>query len=401
MITSRVPSNFLASRVAVDIVQKQKELATVQEQISTGKRVNRPSDEPAYSARLVGIREATSQLDQFNRNASAAEAQLVIEESALTGVSNSLNRIRELALSANSGAVDDYSRAAVNAEVKLRLDELYDFGNARDSFGNFLFGGSNTESPPFAKQDPVIYAGGDDTYNLAVSTSRTIQTADSGKDVFMRLRDGNGSFTTKIDTSNTGTGLIDQGLITDPTAFQAAEYRIDFTSASTYDIYNDDTGTLVSSANAYTESAPISFDGMQTSISGTPAAGDVFRVSPSTNQDIFSTVSKFIDALGRSPSNASESARMRQDINETLGNLDTALDHINTIRASVGTRLNTVDTVREENSNIKLQLERILADVEDIDIAEAVTNLQQSANSLELLQKSYTRVEGLSLFNYM
>lgn len=401
MISSRTPSNFLSSRVAVDIVQKQNELAKVQEQISSGKRINRPSDEPAYAARLLGMRQATSQLDQFNRNASAAESQLVLEETALTGVSNSLNRIKELALSANNGAVDDYTRAAVNAEVKLRLDELYDFGNSRDSFGNFLFGGSNTTSPPFAKQDPVIYSGGDDTYDLAVSTGRNIQTADSGKDVFMRLRDGNGDFAVAAEAANTGTGIIYRGQVTDPAAFDASPFRISFTSESTYDVYDDNTGAQISSANTYTESSSININGMQTSISGKPVAGDTFNLSPSANQDIFSTVSKFVDALERSPNSAAGSARMTQDINETLDSLDTALDHINTVRASVGTRLNTLDTVRDENSNIKLQLERILADVEDIDIAEAVTNLQASANSLEMLQKSYSRIEGLSLFNYM
>jgi flagellar hook-associated protein 3 FlgL len=401
MITSRIPSNFLASQVAIDIVQKQTDLARVQEQISTGKRVNRPSDEPAYSARILGLNEATSQLDQFNRNAASAEAQLILEETALSGVSNTLNRIRELALSANSGIVDDNSRATVNAEIKLRLDELYGFGNASDSFGNYLFGGSNAETQPFTKQNPVIYSGGDDTYDLSVGTGRKIQTTDSGKDVFMRLRDGNGSFTASPDTANTGTGIIYQGQVTDPSVFDATPYRLSFTSDTTFDVFNDDTGAVVSTSNTYSTATPINLNGMQTSISGSPVNGDVFRITPSANQDIFSTVSKFVEALERSPTTASGSARMTQDINDTINNLDTALDHINTVRASVGTRLNTIETVQEENSNIKLQLQRILADVEDIDIAEAVTNLQESANTLEILQKSYSRIEGLSLFNYM
>jgi flagellar hook-associated protein 3 FlgL len=401
MISTRVSSNFLASRVAQDIVQKQQNLANIQEQISSGKQVNRPSDEPAYAARILDMNEATSKLDQYNRNASAAEAQLVLEETALTGVTNSLNRIKELALSANSGAVDDYSRSAVNAEVKLRLDELYEFGNSRDSFGNYLFGGSNSQTPPFAKQSPVIYTGGDETYDLAVSNGRKVQTTDSGKDVFMRIRNGNGNFAVSSDIGNTGTGIIHQGKVSDHTVFDTIPYRIEFTTQSTYDVYNDSTGTLLSSSNAYEESAPITINGMQTSISGSPTTGDVFNLSPSANQDIFSTVSKFVTALERSPTSVSESARMTQDINETLNSLDAALDHINTIRASVGTRLNSLDTIKDENSNIKLQLQRILSDVEDIDIAEAVTNLQQSANSLEILQKSYSRIEGLSLFNYM
>ena len=90
MISSRIPSNYLISQIATDIVQKQSDLAQIQEQISSGKKVNRPSDEPAYSARILSMREATEKLEQFDRNSSAAEAQLSLEEGALDGVVNNI-----------------------------------------------------------------------------------------------------------------------------------------------------------------------------------------------------------------------------------------------------------------------------------------------------------------------
>ena len=401
MISSRIPSNYLISQIATDIVQKQSDLAQIQEQISSGKKVNRPSDEPAYSARILSMREATEKLEQFDRNSSAAEAQLSLEEGALDGVVNNINRIRELALSVNSGVVDDVTRQAVNAEVKLQLDELYTLANSRDSFGNFLFGGSNNQTGPFAKGDPVVYNGKDDSTDLTIGLGRKVKTGDSGIDVFMRIRNGNGTFSTAPDAANTGSGVISQGAITDHSQFDGSTYRLQFTSATTYDILNDTTGGTVSTGNTLSAGDPIEFNGMRTTINGSPASGDSFVMEPSQYQDLFSTVSRFVNAIDQNPTTAAESAKLTQAVNDTIVNLDVSLDHINTVRAGVGARLNSIDSSREQNSNVQLQIERILSDVEDIDIAEAVTNLQTQANTLEILQKSFSRIEGLSLFNFM
>ncbi|MFK8077123.1 MAG: flagellar hook-associated protein FlgL [Granulosicoccus sp.] len=401
MISSRLPSNYIVSQIASDIVSKQYELAQVQEQISSGKKVNRPSDEPAYSARILSMREATSKLEQYDRNSSAAESQLSLEEGALDGVVNNINRIRELALTANNGIVNETTRQAIHAEVKLQLDELYTLANSRDSFNNFIFGGNNNQSTPFSKGEPVVYSGSDDASEMPIGLGRKVKTGDSGLDVFMRIRNGNGTFVTSLNPANTGSGTISQGSVTDTTAYDRDTYRVQFTSSTTYDVINDTTGATVSTSNTHTDTGPIEFNGIRTVISGVPEPGDSFTIEPSKNQDLFSTVSKFISALDQTPTTSSDTAKYTQAVNDAILNLDTGLDHINNIRSGVGARLNSIDSSREQNSNVQLQIERVLTDVEDIDIAEAVTNLQTQANSLEILQKSFSRIEGLSLFNYM
>lgn len=401
MISSRIPSNLLTARMAIDIVRGQNDLAQIQEQISTGKRVNRPSDSPAQAAHIISMQEASSKLEQYNRNASAAEAQLSLEESALTNTTNSLMRIRELALSANNGIASDQTRQAINAEIKLRLDEIYGLANSADSFGNFLFGGTNAQIKPFTQGNPVNYAGSDDSPMVPVASGRKINTGNSGADVFMRVRAGNGDFNVVSESTNTGTGLISFGSVTDNSLFSAHSYEIRFTSTSNYDIVNTTTGTTEQSGVPYENGGKIEISGMTTSISGSPESGDTFLIEPSKNQDIFSIVSSFIEALERSPSTASEKARMQQDVNTAVTNIDQAMDHINNIRASVGARLSIIDTSRDENAGVKLQIERTRTDVEEIDIAEAITNLQTQANSLEILQKTFTRIEGLTLFNHM
>lgn len=400
MIDTRMSSNILASRIATDLAQKQSDLARAQLQISTGKRVNTPSDDPARSAHIVRMQEAESQLEQFQRNASLAESQLSLEEAALSGTTNTLMRIRELALSANSGAVDDKTRSAHNAEVKLRLDELYDMANAKDSLGNYLFSGSNTQTEPFTREQGVSYNGSDDSQLTSIGLGRKIQTGDSGMDAFMRVRNGNGTFQVQLDPANTGTGNISAGSVVDKGAYEPLSHDIVFTSATTYDIIDTATNATLQSG-PYESGTAIEFNGVKTSITGEPAVGDTFHVSPSSNQDIFTTVAKFVDALNSSPSTPDEKARMQQDINNLIGNLDQSLDHINSVRAEVGTRLSNIDSSREENADVKLQIERTRAEVEDIDIAEAITNLQTQLTSLQVLQQTFSRVESMSLFNYM
>lgn len=401
MINTRVPSNLTVSRVANDIVQQQNSLANVQEQISTGKKVNRPSDAPAAAAHLLTMKETASRLDQYTKNSSIAESQLSLEEGALAGTTTALNRIRDLALRANSGLSNDGFRQETNAEVKLKLEELFSLANSRDSFGNYLFSGSNINQQPFKPGNPVSYSGSDETTKMEISLGRTIDTGDSGIDVFMRIRAGNGDFQVSADASNTGTGTIKQGSVTDATLFQGGEFEISFTSPTSYDIIDLSTGATVRAGETFEDRGKIEIDGMMTSIYGQPQTGDKYRIQPSSNQDIFTSITKLITALDESPQNPSDEARMRANIDTAMGDIDNALDHINTMRARVGTRLSSIDSSRDENESVALQIERTKRDVEDVDIADAVTRLQMQANSLEILQKTFTRIEGLSLFNYM
>lgn len=401
MINTRVPSSLLVSRIATDIVQKQNDLAAVQEQISSGKKINRPSDAPAEAAHLQIMNETISRLDQYTRNSSIAESQLALEEGAIAGSTNALNRIRELAVRANGGLSSSDFRNEIKVEVNLRLEELYSFANSRDSFGNFLFSGNNNQQEPFQSSTPVSYSGSDDARRMDIALGRSISTGDSGSDVFMRIRNGNGDFSATGLSTNTGTGMISQGAVNDSSQFIGGEYEIRFTSPTSFDVIDPAIGIAVQSGQTFESGGKIEVEGMMTRITGEPVAGDTFKLAPSKYQDVFESVSKLVDALGSTPQNPGEDAQMRAAIGTSIDDIDNALDHLNTVRSAVGTRLSSIDSGREENENVSLQIEKTKRGVEDVDIADAITRLQQQANSLEILQKSFTRIEGLSLFNFM
>ncbi len=383
------------------MMQRQVDISKSQEQIASGKRVNRPSDDPAVAGQLLGIEEASDQLEQFNRNSIAAESRLAMEETSIAAVSDTLMRLRELALTANSGPVDDATRSAIAAELVQRTDELYDIANSRDANGDYLFSGSNSNIQPFHRQVPVQYAGSDDSNRLPIGLGRQIQLGDSGADVFQRVRNGNGTFQTSLSLSNTGTAIISEGGVTDLSALSNANYEIRFTSPTTFDITNTDTAVVIQSGSSYESGNAIEFEGLSINITGSVNSGDAYVIRPSENQDIFSMVNDFTLAMKNTPVSATDKAKQQQDVNTILGNFDQALSHLNNKRSLVGARLNTLDSAKNENEAVNLQLNRTQAELEDADITETIIQLQTNINSLETLQKTFTRIENMSLFKFI
>jgi len=154
-------------------------------------------------------------------------------------------------------------------------------------------------------------------------------------------------------------------------------------------------------APAFSSGASIAFAGLQVAISGTPAAGDSFTVTPSTNQDIFTTTQNLIDALETDVDNAADRAAFHNSINRVLSNLDQGFNKVNTIRAEVGSRLNLIESQLNLNESALLQAQTTLSSIEDLDFAEAVSRLELQSVSLQAAQQSFLRIQGLSLFNFL
>ena len=397
----RISTSQIAKSMTAQMMQRQIDITKSQEEVASGKRVNRPSDDPAVAGQLLGMQEATNTLEQYNRNSIAAESRLAMEETAIASAADTLMRLRDLALSANNGAVDSATRTAIGAELIQRTDELYDIANSRDANGDYLFSGSKSTSKPFDRQVPVQYNGSDDNNRITIGLGREIQLGDSGADVFQRVRNGNGTFITSLEPSNTGSAIISAGEITDLNAYTDSQYRISFTSPTTFDITNTDTGLAVQTGVTYESGNAIEFDGLSIDITGSANTGDAYVIRPSDNQDIFSMVNDFSLAMNNNPISTADKAQQQQNVNSILSNLDRALSHLNDKRSLVGARLNTIDTAREENDAVNLQLNRTIADVEDADITNTIIQLQSNINSLEALQNSYSRVQSMSLFNFI
>ncbi len=399
----RISTEAFFRQFTQSLQNQQTSVAKLQEQISYGRKIITPADDPVGAARTVNISQTIGRIEQFIRNGSYAEQRLGVEETTLSSVTNLLQRVRELAVKAsNIGAQSSETFTAVKTELEQNFKELLNLANTRDSTGEYLFSGFQGQTKPFVETPAGVQFNGDQgQLQLQIGTSKNVAVSDSGYELFLNIKNGNGKFFTTSSSTNTGNAVLAPGSVIDNTAFAAEDFTISFTSATTYDVINNTSGATVTSGATYTENAAIIFNGLQVSINGQPQTGDEFYVRASRNQDMFSMLESFISTMGSYPDNTADRAQTQQAMQAALQNIDQALNHIIVSRAEVGARRNSIETSNEENEAVAFELTRNLSEIRDLDYAEAISTLQYQLTSLEAAEKSFAVIQRLSLFDFI
>ncbi|MEM6639226.1 MAG: flagellar hook-associated protein FlgL [Pseudomonadota bacterium] len=390
------PLFFRQSTSQLNLLQRQ--LTDTQLQISTGRRILNPADDPVASAQIGSIVAALEENEQFNRNAVLAEGRLSVQETTLTDVQNALFRLRDLALQANNDTQTNESRRFIAVEAEEILQQLVELGNRRDGQGNYVFAGYRARTEPFARSnDQVTYNGDNGVRQIQIGPSRFIRDGDSGQDVFMSIPNGNGEFQTNAGAANMGTGVIGAGSLVGLSRWNGESYDVRFTATDTFEVV-DGSGTIVSTGT-FEPGDTIDLPNATVRIDGQPEAGDVFSLTPATSQDLFATAQGLIDAVRNETPGAEGGAQLNNALNNVLTDLDQGIGRVLDVRASVGSRLQVIDTQRETNADFELTLQTTRSELQDVDFAEAVSNLNQQLTSLQAAQQSFARIQGLSLFN--
>jgi flagellar hook-associated protein 3 FlgL len=205
-----------------------------------------------------------------------------------------------------------------------------------------------------------------------------------------------------VNMANTGSGAIDIGSVVDRTSWVPDDYTITFTSATTYEITDGATPTPnVVTTGTYAAGSAIQFNGVSVTITGQPAVGDTFNVEQSRSEDIFATIGEVISILRTPAGNATANAKLSSTLSGSLQQLDQATDHLLGVRAQIGVRLSTLDSVDASREAMDIDLASSLSDLRDLDYAQALTKMNQQLVGLQAAQLSYTKISGLSLFNYL
>ncbi|MFZ1318186.1 MAG: flagellar hook-associated protein FlgL [Candidatus Nitrotoga sp.] len=391
--------------------QQQAQLLHTQQQIATQRRILTPADDPIASARALEISQSDASNSQYATNRNVVQHSASLSESVLQSVTNLLQDVRTIAVNAGSGALTNSDKQTFATDLSGRLEELVTLANSTDGVGNYLFSGFQGRTQPFASTSAgVQYQTDDGQRMIQVSGSRQLAASDSGADIFMRVKDGNGTFNVEAAAANTGSGIVSLGATTNPALLTGNNYQVTFSvvaGVTTYGVTNITPGALVpvpiAAGTPYVSGQVISFDGLQFDITGAPASGDVFTVAPSTNESIFKTISNLITAL-RTPNSlggAVAAAQFTNSRNQALNSLDRGIDNVLTVRASLGTRLSELEALQSTGESIGEQYKQTLSQLQDLDFNKAISDLTQQKISLEAAQKSFLAVSELSLFNYM
>jgi flagellar hook-associated protein 3 FlgL len=368
-----------------------------QQQLSTGLKIQSAADDPTGMAQVNQMNVEISASTQYVTNSNTAQTNLQLEEQALTNATNILQNANTLAVEANNSALSASNRQEIATQLQQDLQSLISIANSTDGNGNYLFGGYANTNPPFTQAGGVVsYNGTGQVTQVQISSAQSISAGDTGSAAFMNIVNGNGTFTTSAAATNTGTGSIGGGSVTDPSAWVPDTYTISFTDSTNYQVTNSG-GTVVSSGT-YTNGDTISFNGTQVGLNGTPAAGDQFTLAPSGTTSAFSALSNLIATLTSTTLNGGQ---LTTQINSAVQQIQNVTTNFSNVSASVGARLNAITAAQSSATTTQTNLKTTVGTIQNTDYTAATTQLSTEELALQAAQESYASIEKLSLFNYI
>ncbi|MDM0014735.1 flagellar hook-associated protein FlgL [Variovorax sp. J22P168] len=379
------------------ITSRQSQLATLQEQLTAGKKVLRPSDDPTGAAQAE---RAITRMARVATDQRALEVQrnaVATAESTLGAAMTAVQTFRTLAVQAGNTSLTAADRANLAQQMTTLRDQILAYANEKDSNGQPLFGGLGSTAAPFTDT-----AGGvtyDGIAGQPASGTLSVAATLDGHATWMNVPTGNGVFAI---TQATGTAGVysDAGKVTDPSAVTGNDYSIVFgvnAGVTTYSVLDTTSGSTVLSARPYVSGQAIAFDGISLTASGTPADGDALRVKPSTTTSLFGVLDSAIAGIR----DATGSAAVGQAVAQSLAQIDAGISRLQASRGTAGDLLNRVDDISGRQDDRSIQLEADRSRAEDMDMVKGLSDFQNQQTAYTAALGTYAQIQRQSLFNYI
>lgn len=303
----RISTQQIFETGAARLGDLQTALAKTQQQISTGRKMLTPSDDPVAAARALDITQSQSINSQYADNRTQARNSLTVVEGTLDSVTDLLQNVRDALVSAGNTTYTDAQRGFVATDLESRFQALLGLANTRDAQGNYMFSGFQTATKPFVETTTGATYQGDSGQQLAqVDTNRQMAMGNPGNSVFQ----GGG-------------------------------------------------------------------------------------------QDVFQTIKDMITLLQTPVTTTAARTALDNGLTNGLAEIDKGLNNVLTVRASLGTRLQELDSLDTAGNDRDVQYSAMLSQLQDLDYTKALTQLSQQQTTLEAAQQSFVKTANLSLFSYL
>ncbi len=387
------------------LTKRQAELSAQQERVTTGLRVSKASDDPVAAALAETAANRLSRTQSDLRALESSSTSLKQAESGLQESGELIQKVRTLLVTVGNPTFGDAEREDVAKQLEGLREQLLAVANRTDNAGRTLYGGLGGSAVPFV--DLYGPSGNgvqfDGQRGQAAAGNNALPSALDGDAIWMRIPQGNGTFTVGLPTSNTGGVSASQGTVADAALLTGDDYNISFADVGgvmQYTVTNATTGTPVAGhvGQPYEANKTITFDGMSIELRGTPAAGDGVQLRPATTStDIFSVVQGAIDALRYTGAN--KSAYQSQAMARAITEVDAGHDRVLAARGRAGEWLNRADSLNTQLGDKSLALKTEKASLVELDMIQGLSDLEAQKVGFESAIKSYAQVQRLSLFS--
>ena len=418
MSYARIGSANTYDNAVRNISTRQSALSNLQENLTSGKRVVRPSDDPTSAA---NAERALTRISRITSNQRALESQrnaIAQAEGTLGQVTDVLQRFRELVVSAGNAVNSSAERRSIAVELQGLRDQVYALANTQDTNGLPLFSALGSALAPFV--GPQASAP-DYTFNglpgQTASSDVAIPFTLDGDAAFMHQPARDGAYNVTSNTIPADRTLTTDGVtIVNSSAVTGDSYQVSITGVDTtttpgttivaYDITTLPLpGTTASfTAPGYPTGTPagIVLDGGATGLSGLkltlqgqPAVGDTLTVTP--NPSIFSVLDDAIKDIKEAPNNNGAI----QAVGQALHNIDIGMSRISAVRGQAGDLLNRADRISANQENRSIQLESDRSRAEDLDMIKGISDFNNQQTGYQAALQTYAKVQQLSLFNFI
>lgn len=171
MSINRVTSNTMSSQSLYYLEQNMSSLSDLQQKMSSQQNINKPSDDPVGLTSLLNLNTTMAADTRYSSNIDTALTETNTSDTVLTNMTNLIQRAQELTTEASNFTNNQDGRNAIATEIDQIINQLVQLGNT-DIGGKYIFGGFQTNTPPFTRSGDNI------TYNGTPSTSAWQRTAE-------------------------------------------------------------------------------------------------------------------------------------------------------------------------------------------------------------------------------
>ncbi|TJY41948.1 flagellar hook-associated protein 3 [Cohnella pontilimi] len=182
-MVGRVTQGTLTSQLLRNINTNLSRSSELQEKLSTGRNLNRPSDDPVGITYALRYRSELSINERFQSNVDSATSFLEFNDTLMSQISDVLKRAKELAVQGSTGTNPDVALENISKEMQQLKQQLVDISNSQLK-GKYVFNGQFTDKPPFDPTNPIASITDNGNLDYIINSGITMTVNLSGNEVF-------------------------------------------------------------------------------------------------------------------------------------------------------------------------------------------------------------------------
>ncbi|MDK2896844.1 MAG: flagellar hook-associated protein 3 FlgL [Candidatus Atribacteria bacterium] len=391
----RVTQKILSDRVMNNLNSVISRTVEIQDMLSSGKAVRRPSDDPVRINHILDLKTSIGKLEQYQSNVEDAVSWLNLVDTTLDNATLTLQKIRTLAVEGANGSLTASDREIIAVEVEQYLGEL--IGVANTAYGDkFLFSGTEVKRSPFSLEgEKIKYWGNNQPIIREIESKTTMAIGFPGDEFFFRGAEASSEDMSAVDFSTySGQSFTING----------ENISIDASISNLQDLVNaiNNHPDLKDQAYATTDGSRLILRSRTEdplSLFGTPleswgvidTTGTILHSRPA--EGILKTVQELVGYL--------RADQPGQISTQSLADLDQGLEKLLQVRSQVGARTLRLENALNRFGDFSTNMKELLSLSEDIDVAQVVMELKEQQNVYQMALAAAAQIIQPTLLDFL